>query len=167
MNIHTPIAVLVAALIAQPAFASNGYWVWVGANGVTNFSQQKPRHHAAKHILGTGPYGYKETLEDSRRPGMAPPPPKAAPAKPSMPVQKSKSTVNPDQVIAAQKARLQAKVDALKRKNCAQARKNLKALQRPRVRVTGKDGKIHIMPPQQQRMRRKAAQKAIQDNCSD
>lgn len=156
---------LLAAFLAQSAFADSGYWEWKDANGVTNFSQQKPKDHAAKHVIGNGPYGYKETLEDSRRPGMAPPPKKAEAPKPAMADKKPGSNVNPDQLIAAQKAKMQQKVAAARQKNCTQARRNLKALQRPRVRTTGKDGKVYVMSPKRQQSLMDDAQKAIDENC--
>ena len=158
------IALLFTAFLAHSASAADGYWVWVDKNGVTNYSQQKPRDHPARHVVGTGPYGYDQTLEDSRRPGMAPPPPKATP-KPPPPETTSKKKVDPDKLIAAQKAKIQRQLAEQKRKNCEQARANLKTLQRPRIRSKSSDGQVFVMSPQEKQSRIEQAQQAIRANC--
>lgn len=158
---------LILALLAKSALAGSGYWVWKDANGVTNFSQQKPKNHKAKFVGGTGPYGYTETTEDSRRPGGAlPPPPSDKPVK-KQAAPKAKKKINPDAVAAAAKAKIERQVAAAKQKRCEQARRNIAEFKRhPRIRMTGKNGTVHVMSPQEKQAQLDQSQAVIQSDCS-
>lgn len=159
------ITVLLCVFMAQAALAANDYWVWVDKNGVTNYSQQSPKNHAATHILQSGPYGYPQTQEDARRPGMAPPPAPAADSKPAPAKPKAAAPVDPNKLIVAKKAKLMRQAASIKRKNCEQAQSNMKQLQRPRLRVTDPDGKTHVLSPQEKQTQLDRTQAAIKHNC--
>lgn len=161
-------ALLFTVFFARSALAD--YWVWVDKNGVTNFSQTEPKDHLAKHIGGTGPDGSIVSNEDSRRPGMeayekAEMKKKKAREKKLAAKVPAKPKVDPNKLVAEQRAKMQQKVAALKRKNCRQARINVKQLERSRVRSKDKDGNVYVMPPDQQQQQLKTARDAVQENC--
>ena len=164
----TVTALLFTAFFARSALAD--YWVWVDKNGVTNYSQTEPKNHLAKHIGANGIEDSAVSNEDNRRPGVE------AYEKAQMQKRQKKEKklvarahkkprVDPNKVVAEQRAKMQQKVAALKRKNCEQARINVRQLERPRVRTRDKDGKVHVMPSDQQQQHLKTAREAVQANC--
>lgn len=161
-------SLVLAVFLAQTALAAKDYYMWVDENGVTNFSSQRPKDHPeAKHIVEGE--GSAENLENSRRPGHETPTRESEPAPAPQPAAKpaSKQTVDPDKVAAAERAKLEQKVEAEKRANCEKARKNLAMLQRhPRIRTTGPNGEERVMSPQEKQAKIEASQTAIRDNCS-
>lgn len=166
----TVTALLFSVFFARSALAD--YWVWVDKNGVTNYSQTEPKNHLAKHIGANGAVDSTVSNEDLRRPGME------AYEKAQMKKRQEKEKklaarvhkrekrkVDPNKVVAAQRAKMQQKVAALKQKNCEQARRNVRQLQRPRVRTKGENGKVEVMPASQQQQQLKTAREAVQANC--
>ena len=166
----TVTVLLFTAFFARSALAD--YWVWVDKNGVTNYSQTEPKNHLAKHIGANGTEDSTVSNEDLRRPGME------AYEKAQMKKKQArekklaarahkhkKPKVDPDKVVAAQRAKMEQNVAALKQKNCQQARRNVRQLERPRVRTKGENGKVQVMPSDQQQQQLKSAREAVQANC--
>jgi hypothetical protein len=160
---------VLSVFLAQVALAAKDYYVWVDDNGVTNFSEQKPRDHAAKHVTEGGRYGYKESPEDLRRPGVdrRPPPDETTAAPPPKATSDQQNQVDPDKLIAAQREQLARQAAQAKRKNCEQARKNMAKFQRyARLRTTAADGSQRVMSPEEKQAEVNKAQAAIRENCS-
>ena len=160
---------VLSVFLAQVALAAKDYYVWVDDNGVTNYSQQKPRNHPARHVTEPGPYGYNETEEDLRRPGAdrRPPPDEQPVAKQPAATTGEQNQVDPDKLVAAQREQLARQAAEARRRNCEQARKNMAKFQRyARIRTAGPDGNQRVMSPEEKQAEVDRAQAAIQENCS-
>ena len=164
----TATVLVFTVFFARSALAD--YWVWVDKNGVTNYSQTEPKDHLAKHIGANGTEDSTVSNEDLRRPGMqayekAQMKKKRAKEKKLAAKVQEKPKVDPDKLVAAKRAKMEQKFAALKQENCRQARINVKQLEKPRVRTKGKDGKVHVMPSDQQQQQLRSAREAVQANC--
>lgn len=158
---------VLSIFLAQAALAARDYWVWIDDNGVTNYSEQKPKDRPAKHVTD----GYKADPENWRRPGGSPPEsfPDAEPAAviPTRPANnKPNDKLNPDKLAADERKKMEQQIAGTKRQNCERARKSLQVLQnRPRIRVEGKDGAQRVLSEKEVQQKIKSVQELIKTNC--
>lgn len=171
---------VISVFLAQAALAAKDYWVWKDDNGVTNFSEQKPKDHPARHITS----GIAENPENWRRPGQTAPQtgPEDSPDTGAVAnatgsgdsagdnsVDKgaeADKAQNPDQLAEAQRKKIEQQVAAAKQQNCRKARSNMQILKtRPRIRLVGKDGKERVMSQDEVQQKIQAVQAIIDDNC--
>ena len=162
---------VILVFLAQAALAARDYWVWKDDNGVTNFSEQKPKDRPAQHITS----GIAENPENWRRPGQSAP--QTGPEDPAPAASGSGTTAgrqaaskakgpDPDEVAAEHRKQVAQQIAAAKARNCQKARSDMQTLKnRPRVRIVGKDGKQHVMSPDEIQKKIDTFQKIIDDNC--
>lgn len=150
---------LIAALIAAAAFASEDYYVWVDENGVTNYSQNNPRGHKAKHVTGSFRFGERDFSQAADAPGQGRPQSAAG--------NTDESGVDPDQAAAEQRSAVAANIAATKQKNCETGKRNLAQLQSySKIRMRGPDGKERVLSQQERQDQINEARQIIRDNCS-
>lgn len=158
---------LALALAMLPVLMGATIYRWVDANGVVNYSQQKPEGVNAELVdSDTG-----QRSSASRAPA---PPDRAAGQAATAQAQDGGSD---QQLSDAQKKMLadlraaesarQEKLTKIRKANCQQAKSLLDRLtSRGRIRVKGDDGQERVMPEEERRQRIDDAQKAVAENCA-
>ncbi|MEM1433023.1 MAG: DUF4124 domain-containing protein [Pseudomonadota bacterium] len=160
-----PLAAL-ALLLALPGLMGAEIYRWVDANGVVNFTQQKPRGIEAE-LVSSGPQRPAQTgdalVVDSSAEDAVPALGAADDGEP---------TFNPaqqrvlDDLQQAELDRQAALVEG-RAVNCERARSVLTNLTRiGRVRVQDPDGTQAVMREEERQRRIRAAQEAIAQNCA-
>ncbi len=166
---HTAIGTgLVAALfmvitvaLAPAALAGEEYYTWIDENGVTNYASKKPRGYEAAFVAeGEKPFGFRAPEEgsdvDAGRPGRTTPD-----------IQVNGGTINPEKMIAEEKAKMEAKLAEDRAYNCDVGKRNLTRLEAfDRVEIRGEDGELRLMTEAEKEEKRAASRKLISENCN-
>ena len=157
-----------ALLLLLPAWASADIYRWVDANGVVNYTQQKPRGVNA------------ELVGSSRsRPRSAPAQDAAPPAEPEPGSVAADATVAERRAamseaqrqrldeLEAEQERRKAELAMEREENCNKANDVLDQLtERSRIRIRGEDGTERIIGEDERQSRIQEAQLAIAEHCT-
>lgn len=164
----------IALLFAVGTFAESEYYVWVDENGVTNFAEKNPQGYEARQI-GRG-QRYEEdvartTQPRGRRPGAVPEPepePEPTPQNTTATgVPGSDNGVNPDELVAQEKAAIAAKIAETKRANCEIGKRNLAQLESySRIRVKDDSGQERVLSEDERQGQINEARQIVRDNCT-
>lgn len=151
----TPLILTMAAL---PFLMAADVYRWVDANGVVNYTQQKPAGINAVLISSTG------RVRSSNPPpaAMVEPIPAPGAAAPELTSEQQKML---DDLKTAEAERLVA-YEAAKKDNCERSRRVLEYLSaNGRVRVRADDGSQKVLPEDERQQRIADAQRGVAENC--
>ncbi|MEM1231211.1 MAG: DUF4124 domain-containing protein [Pseudomonadota bacterium] len=157
-------ALLLGALAGiAPALQAADVYRWVDANGVVNYTQQKPPGVEAVQVAGSSPRARRA----SRAP--APSTPAAATASAAADTDSAALTAQQQKMLdelKAKEAEREAAYAAARRDNCERSRSLLSKLSaRGRIRLTQEDGSQIVMREEDRQARIQAAQQGVIDNC--
>lgn len=141
---------------AHSTLAAEDYYTWVDENGVTNYAQKSPLGYEARFVSTTRAFGRRVTA------------PKPAQARSNIPdAPNGVNEVDPDAVIAEERAIVAAEISRTKKSNCSIGKKNLIRLEMyGRVRVTDKNGQSRTLGTEEKKVREDKARQTIRENCS-
>ena len=143
--------ILLAPLMAAPAFAAGGVHLWYDENGQAVYSQFEPEKGTESRMV---------------RP---PPPPAESPEVARERLQQQLQVSEDrkeDKALAAEKAQQSQSEAAAARQRCEAARKNLETLNgRPRQLFQLPDGSVRRLSEEERQQRRDAMQKIIDESC--
>jgi len=143
------------------AIAEEDYYVWVDENGVTNYAQRNPQGYNADYVGRSRQLGQRI---DPRRPGAAP---IDVEQSNNSSKKKQTKTIDPDALVAEERAALTAEINATKASNCEIGKKNLAQLQTfNRIRVQDEDGVTRVLTSSEKDDKTTQARQVIQENCS-
>ena len=154
------LAILTTILAAMPALMGADVYRWTDANGVINYTQQKPQGVNAELISASG-----------RVRGDAAPQAVSA-AAPAVANSGSTAGLNQDQQkimeeLKAAEAERKIAYEAAKKDNCERSQSVLSRLSSVgRVRVTADDGSVTILGEDERQKRISDAQRGVAENCS-
>ncbi|MBV1879773.1 MAG: DUF4124 domain-containing protein [Pseudomonadales bacterium] len=138
-----------------PVQAESDYYIWVDANGVTNYAAQKPNDHEAKHITTNRSFGQNYSSENPEQ--LSDTPTRKAKDRPS----------EQDKALAQTRSNHNLEVAAAKRSNCQIGRRNLAKLEEfARIRLTDEKGGSRILSDDERTARLNKANKTIKENCN-
>ncbi|MEM7365938.1 MAG: DUF4124 domain-containing protein [Pseudomonadota bacterium] len=144
--------VLSIGMLLAAASSASEYYTWVDENGVTNYAERNPQGYNARLITKQRRFGERYQAE--------------TPAAPTTVASASSTSIDPDALVADQRAALEAEVAQTKASNCKIGRDNLVRLQAfARIRVRGDDGQERVLSPEEKQSKMDDARKIIQDNC--
>ena len=145
------ITIIACGLLAMFALGESEYYTWVDKNGVTNYAE-KPTESDAHLVTRSHRFGYPTPEQDTG----------------STPADSGMSTeVDPDKLIAGEKAEMEAAVAETKNFNCNIGKKNLARLETyGRVKIKGEDGNYRIMSPDEMDSKKDESRELIKENCS-
>ncbi len=167
------ICVLIVSMIPMSVLAQD-YYVWVDTNGVTNYAQQKPQGFESRLISSSQRPGSDRAIVDTTRgsrPGaqafdaaaQAEQTAKRAAASKAAPIVEE---VDPDEIIAEDRAIVAAKINEQKRANCDIGKKQLTTLEMfRRIQVKGDDGEDRVLSDEEKATRTATARQITRDNC--
>jgi len=141
---------------AYTVLAAEDYYTWVDENGVTNYAEKNPLGYQARFVSKTRTFGQRIAT------------PTPAPAVPNIPdAPSSVNEVNPDAVIAEERAVIAAEIATAKKSNCSIGKKNLARLEMfSRVRVTDENGQSRTLTVEEKSAKENEAREVIKDNCA-
>jgi hypothetical protein len=154
------------------------YYVWVDANGVTNYAQKKPLGVESRLITGSQRVGAGDQIVDTRR-GSRPGAQAfdnanlqaEQAAKQSETTSQTGSTdqeVDPDKIIAEDRAIIAAKIAEQKSANCEIGKKQLTTLEMfRRIRIKDENGAERVLNEDEKATRIATARKTIRENCTN
>lgn len=146
---------------AMSAIAEEDYYVWVDENGVTNYAQRNPQGYNADYVGRSRQFGQHI---DPRRPGAAP---IDVEQSNNSSTKKQTKAIDPDALVAEERAALTAEINATKASNCEIGKKNLAQLQTfNRIRVQDEDGVTRVLTSSEKDDKTTQARQVIQENCS-
>ena len=159
MRASTKIIVMLSCL---PALASAEVYRWVDANGVVNYTQQKPADVSAERI---------ESQTGARVKDEQPAPPAATPAPDATQPPQDRLTDAQREALqgleAAEQAR-QAELANIRQANCERARGVLDRLSAyGRIKLREADGTERMMTEEERQERVAEAQRGVVENCVD
>jgi len=149
---HILAKTLLISLAATAAFAEDVYQ-WVDENGVTNYTQQRPKIGVEYSRVRTNVAGAALEIQE----------PEPAPAQ--RPKLTSEQKAMLDDLKAAETAR-QAEVAKIREANCEKSRLVLQRLtEKERIRVRDNDGTERVMGEDERQNRISQAQEGVASNC--
>ena len=147
--------------LAPAAFAENAVWQWVDANGVTNYTQQKPKGVPAVLIAGKEK---RSRASAAAREAAPAPVPEIAATNDDEDLSAEQQSMLED-LQAAERAR-QDEIAKIRQANCEKARSVLARLSaRDRIRVRNPDGTERVIGEDERQQRIQTAQDGIVNNC--
>lgn len=151
---------------SQAHAAEAEYYVWVDENGVTNYSQRSPQGIEATYI---GPQQRNNSGRPGRRPGQiddsAPDRVQSNPTREADPDASPGAEIDPDELIAEERAAIAAKISETKRENCEIGKQNLAQLTAfSRIRVND-GGQERVLSEDERQARIQEARNVIRENC--
>ena len=155
--------ILTAALNAGSTHAEEIYR-WVDADGVVNYTQQKPRDVTAEALTTQrgAPTRVRSTPASTAASSSASSPASAADSERPMSDAQQRML---EELQAKERAR-QQEVAEIREQNCSKSRQVLSNLSaKERIRVRGDNGQERIMPEDERQRRISEAQQGIVDNC--
>jgi hypothetical protein len=155
------ISVLILLLLSANTYSQEDYYVWIDENGITNYAQKSPEGLNAEHVTSARRFG------DSTFPTNELPTVPSRGSRPGAPPEPISTEVDPDQLIAEQKAAIAAQIAQQKRSNCEIGKKNLTNLEMfKRIRVKAEDGTETVLSDAEKAERTATARQVIRENCS-
>ena len=153
------VGLFILSQIILPVKAESDYYIWIDANGVTNYAAHKPNDHDAKHIIQTRSFGQNYSTQEVA--AEADPPTRQTPPK------TNNVSADQDKVLDRTRKNHNLEVAAAKRSNCQIGQRNLARLEEfPRIRLTDKKGSSRILSDEERTARLNKANKTIKENCS-
>ena len=147
--------------LSVPAKAADEYYTWVDENGITNYSERSPAGYDAEFITEETRFGYRPDPRPVETASVTAPTASAEPEETS-----GGDDIDPDQLIAEQKAQYEAELAAERSKNCNLAKQNLARLETyARIRVKGDDGKMRYLTESEMDVKRQESREAIKFHC--
>ena len=154
--------IIILCLVSLSVRAEIDYYTWVDEDGITNYSQRDPNDYTAEHI--TGPI--KRDLSKGRpqaNSSSAPPP--VAQSRPVTPA--AEQQIDPDALVAEQRAILASKLAETRRSNCVIGKRNLAQLSAyRRIRVSDEKGENRILTEEEKAAKTETARQVVRENCS-
>ena len=155
--------------------SAQDYYVWVDANGVTNYSHKEPLGFKSRLVSSSQRPGSDKAIVDTRRgsrPGAqafdeaAQAEQAAKQAAAAFQADPTSDEVDPDKIIAEDRAAMAAKIAEQKRANCDIGKKQLTTLEMfRRIRVKSDDGEDRVLSEEEKTDRIATARQVIRDNC--
>lgn len=148
-----------SALFATPLLLAGDVYRWVDANGVVNYTQQKPEGVSAT-LISESKSRRSSTRASSATPAVA-----------AVTASAGGQDLNAGQQkmldeLKAKEAERKIAYEAAKQDNCARSRSLLSKLSaRGRIRLTQEDGSQIVMREEDRQARIQAAQQGVIDNC--
>lgn len=170
------ICVLIVSIMSMSAFAQD-YYTWVDANGVTNYAQKSPQGHEAR-LVGRSPEADEDDVIVDARRGSRPgaqafnEATRQAQQAAEQVTQASQTDttsegVDPDQIIADDRAAMAAKIAEQKRGNCNIGKNQLTTLEMySRISIKDENGEERILTEEEKTSRTVTARQIIRDNCT-
>lgn len=157
------LAFFLAFMVASPALLGADVYRWKDANGVINYTQQRPQGFEAELISASGQV--RSNRASSTTVETVPAPSAAAPLAADGGELNAEQQKMLDDLKLAEQERQEAFL-AAKNDNCERARGLLQQLSaRGRIRVTGADGEQKILPEEERQQRISEAQQGVAENC--
>jgi hypothetical protein len=163
-------------MMSMSVFAQD-YYVWIDANGVTNYAQNKPQGFESRLVSSSQrPDGDRAIVDTNRgsRPGTqafdeaARAGQEAQQAAAASAANSTNEEVDPDKVIEQDRAAVAAVIAEQKRANCDIGKKQLTTLEMfRRIRVKDEDGEDRVLSEKEKADRTVTARKIIRDNCTN
>lgn len=151
-------------LCCMPALMGAEIYRWVDANGVVNYTQQKPLGIPSERVV-TGTAGTRRATDE--------PPVPSTPAGPAAAAPTQNADLSPaqqealDALRAAETAR-QTELANVRAANCERARGVLARLsERGRIRVRDDSGNERMMDEDERQTRIAEAQRGVVENCNE
>ncbi len=144
----------VCLFLALSATAESAYYTWVDENGVTNYSELKPKGYKARFVTRSYRFGYRVKEEEPVQ---------------ETPVEEKETArvVDPEKLIAEERARFEAELAEERRFNCDVGQKNLARLEAfARIRIKDDDGNERLMTPEEIEAKKEESRRLIRENCS-
>lgn len=149
------LAFVIALMALSQAIHAADVWMWVDSNGITNYTQQKPRGIDAIRIAASD-IGRTDVERATT-------PTKREPTEPDLTADQQRTL---EQLKTEQKAN-EVEVAAQRRKGCEQAKARLTTLlQNSRVRVKEEDGTERALGEDERQRKISEAQEHIARNCT-
>ncbi|MFT6516717.1 MAG: hypothetical protein ACJATP_000373 [Candidatus Azotimanducaceae bacterium] len=153
------------------------YYTWVDANGITNYAQQNPQGLEARLVGRSQDTDKDNAIVDTRsgsRPGAQAfnkatqqAEQAAEQATQASQIDTTSEAVDPDQIIADDRAAMAAKIAEQKRDNCNIGKKQLTTLKMyNRIRIMDENGEERILTEEEKSSRTATARQIIRDNCT-
>ena len=170
------ICVLIVSIMSMSVFAQD-YYTWVDANGVTNYAQKSPQGLEARLVGRSQGADRDDAIVDTRR-GSRPGAQAFSEATQQAEQADEEATqasqtdttsegVDPDQVIADERAAVAAKIAEQKRGNCNIGKNQLTTLEMySRIRIKDENGEERILTEEEKASRTATARQIIRDNCT-
>jgi hypothetical protein len=156
------ICVLIVSIMSVSVFAQD-YYTWVDANGVTNYAQKSPQGLEARLVGRSQGADRDDAIVDTRRGSR----PGAEQAPQASQTDTTSEGVDPDQVIADERAAVAAKIAEQKRGNCNIGKNQLTTLEMySRIRIKDENGEERILTEEEKASRTATARQIIRDNCT-
>jgi hypothetical protein len=153
----TGIQLIVLALGCTAAFASEVY-SWVDENGVTNYSERRPPGQEETTPVTTQDtrFGYQPREADTAETA----------TETTTDTAPAGDTVDPDKLIAEEKAKYEAELAEERRYNCNLGKQNLARLETyARMRVRDENGSERFLTPEEMDQKKKESREAIKFHC--
>jgi hypothetical protein len=145
------ITITACGLLAMVALGESEYYTWVDKNGVTNYAE-KPTESDAHLVTRSHRFGYPTPEQETE----------STPANSGL-----SNEVDPDKLIAGEKAEMEAAVAETKNFNCNIGKKNLARLETyGRVKIKGEDGTFRIMGTDEKDAKKEESRALIRENCT-
>ncbi len=144
---------ILVSLGALPALSESDYYTWVDENGITNYAERKPDNYQARYVTRAHRFGYREPDEQDT-------------AETQQEAEEPEE-VDPDKIIAAERAKFEAELAEEKRFNCDVGKKNLTRLETfARIRIKDENGNERIMTREEMDAKEAESRQLIRDNCT-
>ncbi|MEX1237593.1 MAG: DUF4124 domain-containing protein [Pseudomonadales bacterium] len=166
---------ILVLLLGATAYAETDYYVWVDENGVTNYSE-RPGDNTARQMSRNNRLGELQDDESQyrgSRPGAIPTPaeqpqPDRTATTPAVPAASTgDGGVDPDALIAEERAAIAAKIAETKRANCTIGKRNLAQLEAyARIRVKDDSGQERVLTEEERQAQISEARQIVRDNCT-
>lgn len=148
-------------LMTLPVHSQDGYYVWVDENGITNFAEQQPQGYSARYMTAAKGFG------DSTFAGDEPAQQPTRGSRPGPATETISAEVDPDQIIAADRAKVATQIAARKSANCDIGKKNLVQLEMfDKILIKNDDGTDRLLSPAEKAEKIAVARQTIRDNCT-
>ena len=164
------ICVLIVAFVSVSALAQD-YYIWVDEYGVTNYAQKKPQGVDSRLVSASK--GGSQAIVDTQR-GSRPGARAYDAAIQTETDEQAEPTgedaneeIDPDDIIAEDRAAVAAKIAEQKRSNCDIGKKQLTTLEMfRRIRVKDENGEDRVLSAVEKATRTATARQIIRENCT-
>jgi hypothetical protein len=149
------ITLTACGLLAISVLGESEYYTWIDKDGVTNYAET-PTDSDAHLVTRSHRFGYPTHEQDIDSATTDTETTADAPAE-----------VDPDKLIAGEKAQMEAAISETKNFNCGIGKKNLARLETyGRVKIKGEDGNYRIMTPDEMDAKKEESRTLIIENCT-
>ena len=144
--------------LSLDAVSQEDYYRWVDENGVTNFGERAPAGTNPTHVTERQRFGYEARPRPNTSPGSR--------LEQVTDSDQSSGEVDPDEVIAEEKAKYESELAAEHKYNCDLAKQNLARLETfARIRIQGDDGEYRYLTSEETAEKKAESREAIRFHC--